>query len=285
VARLHRELWKKPAWPAVTDHALPAPDAPLAAMQDEIDGRLPRRPWAILRAGWCAKRAMSRRQPARRCAQRAPVDGLRARADRRQRGPDRSIRAALATNSASPIARPMEQAISSKASVRPSSTRTARRAGSMRWPGPRPTAEVAAMLMPLGDAADIQLGGEAMKIGFIGLGNMGAPMAANLAKAGHEVTGFDVAFPTVSGRRGPGRQRGGGRHGRRGGDHHAAQRRDPARVAAEVIPAMAPGAVLLDCSTVDVDSARDVAAEAERRAWAFSTRRCRAVSAGRRPAR
>ncbi|MEX2518683.1 MAG: NAD(P)-binding domain-containing protein, partial [Paracoccaceae bacterium] len=32
-----------------------------------------------------------------------------------------------------------------------------------------------------------------MKIGFIGLGNMGAPMAANLAKAGHEVTGFDLA--------------------------------------------------------------------------------------------
>jgi len=31
-----------------------------------------------------------------------------------------------------------------------------------------------------------------MKIGFIGLGNMGGPMAANLAKAGHEVTGFDT---------------------------------------------------------------------------------------------
>ena len=30
-------------------------------------------------------------------------------------------------------------------------------------------------------------------IGFIGLGNMGAPMAANLVKAGHEVTGFDHA--------------------------------------------------------------------------------------------
>jgi 3-hydroxyisobutyrate dehydrogenase len=32
-----------------------------------------------------------------------------------------------------------------------------------------------------------------MKIGFIGLGNMGAPMAANLVAAGHEVTGFDLA--------------------------------------------------------------------------------------------
>ena len=32
-----------------------------------------------------------------------------------------------------------------------------------------------------------------MKIGFIGLGNMGAPMAANLARAGHDVTGYDAA--------------------------------------------------------------------------------------------
>ena len=29
-----------------------------------------------------------------------------------------------------------------------------------------------------------------MKIGFIGLGNMGGPMAANLAKEGHEVLGL-----------------------------------------------------------------------------------------------
>ncbi|HSG37481.1 MAG TPA: NAD(P)-binding domain-containing protein, partial [Paracoccaceae bacterium] len=32
-----------------------------------------------------------------------------------------------------------------------------------------------------------------MKIGFIGLGNMGAPMAANLVKAGHDVVGYDTA--------------------------------------------------------------------------------------------
>jgi 6-phosphogluconate dehydrogenase (decarboxylating) len=46
-----------------------------------------------------------------------------------------------------------------------------------------------------------------MKIGFIGLGNMGAPMAANLVAAGHAVTGFDVAGVTVEGIR-DGRQRG-----------------------------------------------------------------------------
>ncbi len=38
-----------------------------------------------------------------------------------------------------------------------------------------------------------------MKIGFIGLGNMGAPMAANLVAAGHEVTGFDPAAPCPDG--------------------------------------------------------------------------------------
>ena len=32
-----------------------------------------------------------------------------------------------------------------------------------------------------------------MKVGFIGLGNMGKPMALNLMAAGHEVNGFDTA--------------------------------------------------------------------------------------------
>jgi len=101
-----------------------------------------------------------------------------------------------------------------------------------------------------------------MKIGFIGLGNMGGPMAANLVKAGHDVTGFDLVTAPPEG----------------------ATRADTAAaaaagadvvitmlpngailrsVAAEVIPAMKAGAVLCDCSTVDVDSARAVAAQAE----------------------
>jgi 3-hydroxyisobutyrate dehydrogenase len=37
-----------------------------------------------------------------------------------------------------------------------------------------------------------------MKIGFIGLGNMGLPMAANLLKAGHEVAGFDLSADAVA---------------------------------------------------------------------------------------
>ena len=49
-------------------------------------------------------------------------------------------------------------------------------------------------------------------IGFIGLGNMGLPMARNLLKAGHAVRGFDL----VAGARRCGR--GGRRHGCRGTD-------------------------------------------------------------------
>jgi len=37
-----------------------------------------------------------------------------------------------------------------------------------------------------------------MKIGFIGLGNMGSPMATNLAKAGYEVFGFDIEEKSIS---------------------------------------------------------------------------------------
>ena len=100
-----------------------------------------------------------------------------------------------------------------------------------------------------------------MKIGFIGLGNMGGPMAANLARAGHEVAGFDLTAPMPE------------------GVSRAATATEAAKgaevvltmlpngailraVAAEVIPVMSAGAVLCDCSTVDVDSARLVAAQA-----------------------
>ena len=38
-----------------------------------------------------------------------------------------------------------------------------------------------------------------MKIGFIGLGNMGRGMAANLARAEYEVAGYDVSDVTVDG--------------------------------------------------------------------------------------
>ena len=100
-----------------------------------------------------------------------------------------------------------------------------------------------------------------MKIGFIGLGNMGAPMAANLIAAGHEVTGFDVAGVTVEGAA----QAGTAAEAAAGAEVVITMLPNGAilrSVAAEVIPAMAPGAVLLDCSTVDVESARAVAEDA-----------------------
>jgi 3-hydroxyisobutyrate dehydrogenase len=101
-----------------------------------------------------------------------------------------------------------------------------------------------------------------MKIGFIGLGNMGAPMAANLAVAGHQVTGFDLAAPCPEGVDGAASAA----EAVAGAEvvitmlPNGAILRD---VAATILPAMKPGAVLCDCSTVDVDSARAVAAEAE----------------------
>jgi 3-hydroxyisobutyrate dehydrogenase len=100
-----------------------------------------------------------------------------------------------------------------------------------------------------------------MKIGFIGLGNMGGPMAANLARAGHEVTGFDMADVKIEGIKMAGSAAAAAEGARvvitmlPNGDILR-------RVADEVIPAMETGAVLLDCSTVDVESARDVAAQA-----------------------
>lgn len=100
-----------------------------------------------------------------------------------------------------------------------------------------------------------------MKIGFIGLGNMGAPMAANLGAAGHSVTGFDVAGVQLQ------------------GVPPAASAQEAAKgadvvitmlpngeilraVASQIIPVMEPDSGFVDCSTVDVDSARAVALQA-----------------------
>lgn len=101
-----------------------------------------------------------------------------------------------------------------------------------------------------------------MKIGFIGLGNMGAPMAANLAKAGHDVTGFDTAGVSVDGVS----QAGSAEAAASGAEVVITMLPNGAIlrvVADQVIPAMHRGAVLLDCSTVDVESARAVAEQAQ----------------------
>lgn len=100
-----------------------------------------------------------------------------------------------------------------------------------------------------------------MKIGFIGLGNMGAPMAANLVAAGHAVTGFDLVAPCPEGVATADSAAGCAE----GQDVVITMLPNGAilrSVAADILPPMARGAVLLDCSTVDVESARAVAEQA-----------------------
>ena len=110
------------------------------------------------------------------------------------------------------------------------------------------------------------------KIGFIGLGNMGLPMAQNLLKAGHAVTGFDLAKPTLA---------------KLASAKGSAVDSVPAACrGAEVIITMLPAGahvravysgedgviananertLLIDCSTIDVATARAVAGAAGER--------------------
>jgi 3-hydroxyisobutyrate dehydrogenase len=109
-----------------------------------------------------------------------------------------------------------------------------------------------------------------MKISLIGLGNMGLPMAANLLKAGHDVTGHDVVRTAMDA------------HAAAGGSvaPTITQAVDGAEVIITMLPAgqhvaevyVGAGGVLaslreakpllIDSSTIDVDTARRVAAEA-----------------------
>ena len=101
-----------------------------------------------------------------------------------------------------------------------------------------------------------------MEIGFIGLGNMGKPMARNLLTAGHKVKGFDIARVEIEGL------------------SVASSATDAAsevdvlitmlpdgdalkNISELVLPVMSKNSVFLDCSTVDVSSARMVAAKSE----------------------
>lgn len=101
-----------------------------------------------------------------------------------------------------------------------------------------------------------------LTIGFIGLGNMGAPMASNLAAAGHSLFGYDVAGITAEGVTSV-------------ADIAAVAKNADVvitmlpngtilrEVAAQALEHMQAGATLIDCSTVDVESARNVAEAAD----------------------
>jgi 3-hydroxyisobutyrate dehydrogenase len=103
------------------------------------------------------------------------------------------------------------------------------------------------------------------KIAFIGLGNMGGPMAANLVKAQHQVVAFDLSAAAVDAAVDKGAKKVGS----------AAEAVKGAEVVVTMLPAgkhvrevyekdvlpnAAKGTLLIDCSTIDVDSARHVGA-------------------------
>ncbi len=105
-----------------------------------------------------------------------------------------------------------------------------------------------------------------MKIGFLGLGNMGGPMAANLVRAGHAVQAFDLSAAALDAARKAGATVSqtasaavanadivltmlpAGRH--------------VLSVMSDVLPHAARGTLFIDCSTIDIASARDVHAQA-----------------------
>lgn len=97
-------------------------------------------------------------------------------------------------------------------------------------------------------------------IGFIGLGNMGLPMATNLVKAGHKVFGYDTE-PTILD---AAKEAGIGTCERatdavEGAEAVITMLPNGAIVLSvleQIIPSCAPGTLLIDCSTVDVESAR-----------------------------
>jgi len=110
------------------------------------------------------------------------------------------------------------------------------------------------------------------RVGFIGLGNMGLPMAVNLIKAGHTVEGVDVNPDSIEKLKSAGGV---------GVETHkiAASRAD---AVITMLPAgkhvrevyLGPGGIvenanagtlLIDCSTIDVETARAVAGEAEKK--------------------
>jgi len=109
------------------------------------------------------------------------------------------------------------------------------------------------------------------RIGFIGLGNMGLPMAQNLLKAGHTVEGVDVSSTAVDKLKASGGT--------------GVETAKSAAARADVVITMLPsgkevrevylgssgiienanaGTLLIDCSTIDVETARAVAAAAEK---------------------
>ncbi len=113
-----------------------------------------------------------------------------------------------------------------------------------------------------------------MEIAFIGLGNMGSGMAANLVKAGHGVRAFDLSAAALDSAAAAGASRAGSATEAVQGAEAVvtmlpAGKHVRAVYAEAVFGAAAGGALLIDCSTIDVASARAVAADAEAKGLAM----------------
>src|SRR6201997_4787893 len=97
-------------------------------------------------------------------------------------------------------------------------------------------------------------------IAFIGLGNMGGPMAANLVKAGHKVVAFDLVEASRSQAKADGAAIAESSVASvKGADVVVTMLpagRHVLSVWTDVLPAMTKGALIIDCSTIDVESAK-----------------------------
>ena len=104
------------------------------------------------------------------------------------------------------------------------------------------------------------------RIAFIGLGNMGGGMAANLAKAGHDVRAFDLSADALARAQDAGcLPAATAIEAADGAEAVVTMLPAGAHVEAvytEIMPALPPGALLIDCSTIDVATARRVAEQA-----------------------
>ncbi|HXN67508.1 MAG TPA: 3-hydroxyisobutyrate dehydrogenase [Bradyrhizobium sp.] len=97
-------------------------------------------------------------------------------------------------------------------------------------------------------------------IAFIGLGNMGGPMAANLVKAGHTVVAFDLVEASRKQAKSDGAAVADSAAGAVAGADVVITMLPAGKhvlsVWTDVIPAMTKGTLIIDCSTIDVESAK-----------------------------
>ncbi len=113
-----------------------------------------------------------------------------------------------------------------------------------------------------------------MKIAFIGLGNMGGGMAANLVKAGHSVNAFDLAEAALAAAKANGCATFTNVRDAVAGVDAVVSMLPNGKIvesvyADDVIGHAPPSAILLDCSTIDVATAQRVSASAAAKGYAM----------------